>query len=273
VAASVKERALPATFDDHFSQVRLFFRSLTEVEKEHVAQAYTFELGKCYEQVIRERQLRALANIDTTLAEVVAEGLGLPAPKPSEELADVEPSPALAQVGQTWPVDGRQVGIIVGPDVDAGQLADAVSAVDEAGMVPLVVAPTGGEAATRLLGKDLQAQRTYLTAASVEFDAVLVASATPPAVDAAHGLDARSAAPGPEGVDPRVAKVLNEVWRHAKAIAAFGSGTEVLQAAGMQDTEGVVTAPSGAAAVQELLALMPAHRVWHRFPTTGRFAG
>ncbi len=272
VPVSVKERALPATFDDHFSQVRLFFRSLTEVEREHVAQAYTFELGKCYEQTIRERQLRALASIDATLAQVVAEGLGLEVPKPEEAPADVEPSPALAQVGGEWPVAGRQVGIIIGADVDTGELADAVSAVDKAGMVPLVVAPSGGEAATRLVGKNVVAQRTYLTAASVEFDAVLVASATPPAPDAAHGLDAKSAAPGPEGVDPRVAKLLGEAWRHAKAIAAFGAGEEVLRATAMHETAGVVTAKGGATAVQELLALMPAHRVWHRFPTTGRFA-
>ena len=58
MAASVKERELAASFEDHFSHARLFYLSLSEVEREHVAQAYTFELGKCFEQNIRERQLR-----------------------------------------------------------------------------------------------------------------------------------------------------------------------------------------------------------------------
>ena len=70
----------PASFDDHFSQARLFFRSLTPVEQDHVIQAYTFELGKCYEQAIRERQLLALANIDAGLCARWPPGLGLPAP-------------------------------------------------------------------------------------------------------------------------------------------------------------------------------------------------
>ncbi|QCU76961.1 catalase [Citricoccus sp. SGAir0253] len=271
VPAGVKERALPASFDDHFSQARLFFQSLSPVEKEHVAQAYTFELGKCYEQVIRERQLRALANIDTTLAEVVAEGLGLPAPEPDGALPEVEPSPALSQVGGEWPVDGRQVGIVVGPEVDTGTVAEAVSAVEDAGMVPLIVAPSGGPAAERLLGQDLMAQRTYLTARSIEFDALILASATPPAPDAAHGLDAKAAAAGPSGIDPRVALLVQEAWRQAKAIAAVGAGREVLETLGVEDSAGVLTGKGGKDVVQQLLPLLKAHRAWERFPTTGRF--
>jgi catalase len=272
VPASVKERALPASFEDHFSQARLFFQSLSEVEKEHVAQAYTFELGKCYEQAIRERQLKALAAIDPTLAQVVADGLGLPVPKPAESPADVVPSPALSQVGREWPLDGRQVGIVVGPDVDASELSGTVTSVHQAGLVPLIIAPSGGEAATRLLGKDLVAQRTYLTARSIEFDAVLVASATPPAPDAANGLDSKVGASTPGGIDPRVSLLLGEVWRQAKAIGAYGAGEDVLRTTGYLEGAGVVTGSGAEEAVQQLLNLMPAHRVWERFPTTGRFA-
>ncbi|MDX7018737.1 catalase-related domain-containing protein, partial [Klebsiella aerogenes] len=50
-------RDAPATFDDHYSQATLFYNSMTEVEKEHIAGAYTFELGKCYEENIKTRQV------------------------------------------------------------------------------------------------------------------------------------------------------------------------------------------------------------------------
>ncbi len=55
VPESTKQRSSPSSFEDHFSQPRLFYRSLSEVEQDHVALAYTFELGKCYEQAIKER--------------------------------------------------------------------------------------------------------------------------------------------------------------------------------------------------------------------------
>ena len=144
--ASVKERAHAASFDDHFSQARLFFLSLSEVEREHVAQAYTFELGKCYEEAVKVRYLDVLAHVDQDLAETVADNLGLPHPA-AQEVADVQPSPALSQVGKTWPIDGRQVGILISTDLDevsaqaVGKLVDNLFA---AGTTPLLVAEKGG---------------------------------------------------------------------------------------------------------------------------------
>ena len=39
-------RANPASFDDHFSQATMFYRSLTPLEQAHIVEAFTFELGK-----------------------------------------------------------------------------------------------------------------------------------------------------------------------------------------------------------------------------------
>ena len=268
VAASVKERARPVSFEDHFSQVRMFWLSMSDVEKEHIAQAYTFELGKCFEQSIRERQLQCLANIDEKLCAVVAEGLGMPAPRPTVKHAEVRPSPALSQVGKEWPTDGRQVGIVVGPDPDEKDLLAVVTAIDDAGMVPLVIAPSGGPVGAS--GK-VVAHRTYLTARSVEFDAVLVAGDTPAAPDARPGLDAKAGAPAPSGLDPRVHLLLGEVFRQAKAIGAWGPRSRSLSAAGLpEDAPGVVTGRSAAAVVEQVATLMKSHRVWERFPVSGR---
>ncbi|HEY1156620.1 MAG TPA: catalase, partial [Arthrobacter sp.] len=144
VAESIKERRNPASFDDHYSQARLFFRSLSAVEQDHVVQAYTFELGKCFETAVRERQLQALANIDAGLCAAVAAGLGMPAPDAMEQVPDREPSPAVSQVGSTWPVSGRVVGIIADPSSDLAEVEAARKALDGEGMVPLVIAPAGG---------------------------------------------------------------------------------------------------------------------------------
>ena len=84
VAEATKTRDKPASFDDHYSQARQFWLSMTPPEKEHIVLAYTFELAKCFEQAIKERQLLALANIDPDLCSQVAAGLGLPAPEPTE---------------------------------------------------------------------------------------------------------------------------------------------------------------------------------------------
>jgi catalase len=262
-----KVREAPESFADHFSQPRRFWLSMSPVEREHIIGAYTFELGKCYEQAIRERTLQVLANIDPELCAGVAEGLGLPAPEPTVPPADVEPSPALSQVGGTWPLDGRVVGIVTG-GADLGGVAAVREAVLNAGMVPLVVAPTGGT-----LGSGdaaLTVQRSYVTARSVEFDAVLVAGTPDMGGDAYTPRDYKAgpAPAGPGTVDPRVSLLLSEAFRHGKAIGVWAGGTPALEASGVPtDAPGVIVADSGTAALEQVTELMGSHRVWERFTT------
>jgi catalase len=265
VVSGPKVRALPASFDDHFSQARLFWLSMTPVEQEHIIQAYTFEVGKCYEQAVKERQLRALANIDPVLCQRVAQGLGLPVPEPTTPLVDAAPSPALSQVGGSWPADGRIVGIVADERSDLAGVREVREAISAAGMVPLVIAPHGGMLEDGS-GTPVPVQRTFLTARSVEFDAMLVAGAPASAPDALPAYDAKAAAPAADAsVDPRVALLLTEAFRHAKAIGAWGDGAAALTAAGVAGA-GVVTGDSAATTLAQVQQLMAAHRVWERFP-------
>jgi catalase len=101
----VTARANPVSFGDHFSQAAMFYRSLTPLEQAHIVEAFTFELGKCHEQAVKERQLQVLANVDESLCAQVAGGLGLPAPQGSPS-GDVTLSPALSQVA-TEPARSR----------------------------------------------------------------------------------------------------------------------------------------------------------------------
>jgi catalase len=243
--ASRKVREAPASFSDHFSQVRLFWLSLSPVEQEHTIRAYTFELGKCYEQAIRERQLRCLASVDPVLCAGVAQGLGLPAPEPAQPLPDVQPSPALAQIGQEWPIDGRVVGIIADETSDLDAVRRVREAVHGAGMVPLVIAPQGGRLEDGS-GEPVIVQRTLLTARSIEYDAVLVSSAP---------------------TDPRVSVLLDEAFRHCKAIGGWDRGEAALTAAGCSSSApGIVLGEDPVQVYNQVAGLMAKHRVWDRFP-------
>lgn len=262
--AGPKVRAQPATFDDHFTQPRLFWESMSPVEQEHIIRAYSFELGKCFEQAVKERQLQALANIDPRLCAEVATALGLPAPEPTGELAVVVPSPALSQLtGGPWPGDGRVVGIVVDPDGDLADAAEVRSAILAGGMVPLVIAPHGGTVG------ELAVQRTFATVRSVELDAVLLAGSPVAAPDALPGRDAKAGAARTATLDPRVVLLLEEAYRHAKVIGAWGEGVRALTVAGVpEDAPGVVTGSAGIGVLDEVLALAGTHRAWERFMTS-----
>src|SRR3954468_4060184 len=226
VAEATKVRASPASFSDHYSQVRLFWASMSPVEKEHIIRAYSFEVGKCYEQAVKERQLQALANIVPVLCSEVATALGLPAPEPTEALGEVEVSPALSQVTGEWPPDGRMVGIVIDPDRDLDGVRELRETIFAAGMVPLLIAPHGG------MVEELPVQRTFSTGRSVEYDVLLLAGSPPPAPDAIPAREAEAAASTSATVDPRVLLMIEECWRHAKVIGAWGDGIPALSQAG-----------------------------------------
>ncbi len=258
-----KVRESPLSFSDHHAQARLFWLSMTPVEQEHIVRAYTFELGKCYEQAVKERQLRSLARIDRGLAEQVATGLGLPVPD-EEQVAGDETSPALSQVGGRWPADGRLVGVVVDDGGDLAAARSLVERLDAAGTTPLVIAPTGGVVGE---GEDaLTVQRSLLTARSVELDGLVVLAAPPPGPDAIQPRDARAAGDG-SGADPRLTTLMTDVFRHAKPVAVLGDGAARLAASlGLDDTVPGVVGGTADEVGDTVLELLEQHRVWDRFP-------
>ncbi|MFD6344236.1 catalase [Streptomyces roseolus] len=264
VPSGRKVREAPASFGDHFSQPRLFWLSMTPPEREHIIAAYTFELGKCYEQAVKERNLAVLANIDGELCAQVAAGLGLPAPAPTEPLADVSLSPALSQIGRTWPVDGRVVGIVTDPAGDVSGVREVREAVLDAGMVPLVVAPAGGVLSTG--GDPITVQRTFATARSVEFDALVFVGVPGAGADAYGARDAKAADPRPAPSDPRVLALLTEGYRHGKALVGWGDAGTLFEAVGISVDEPGVILADAAPGLPRLMELLSAHRVWERFP-------
>ena len=255
-------REAPVSFDDHYSQARLFWLSLTPEEQAHTVQAYTFELGKCFDENIRVRQLQSLARVDGRLAAGVAAGLGLPAPEPAVEVEDVTPSPALAQIGGEWPVDGRIVGVMVDGTVDPDVVARVVDSLAAAKTVPLLIAPKGGPIWP---DRPEVAHRTLLTARSIEYDAVIFMALLAPAADAVPSLDAKAGADSLPALDPRMTLMVGELYRHAKAMGVVGDA-DTAAALGL-DTAAGVHVGAGETVVDGLLASMRRHRVWERFPS------
>jgi catalase len=63
-----------------------------------------------------------------------------------------------------------------------------------------------------------------------------------------------------------VVLLLQESFRHAKAIGAWGRGVQALEEAGIGlESPGVVTGESATAVFAELQETLGAHRVWERF--------
>ncbi|MBL8250455.1 MAG: catalase [Candidatus Competibacter sp.] len=235
-----KGRIRAESFADHYSQARLFYRSQTDIEQAHMAAALVFELSKVTTAAIRERVVGHLINIDPSLAQRVADGLGLaplpPAPKPAAPVTDMQPSPALQIVGKMKPIlEGRAVGILVDDGSDGAAVGGLRKAVEQAGAKVKIVAPKVG-GAKLADGKTLKADGQLAGTPSIVFDAVALVLS-----DEAGKRLAKEAA----AVD-----WVRDAFGHLKAIAADAGAEAVLQAAGVQADAGVLKAGDAGGFVQ-----------------------
>ena len=56
-------RVRAQSFSDHYSQATLFWASMSKPEQDHIVGAFSFELGKCLHEEIKDRVLANLANV------------------------------------------------------------------------------------------------------------------------------------------------------------------------------------------------------------------
>jgi catalase len=271
-AAKVRERS--ASFTDHFSQATLFFNSQSDEEKNHMVDALSFELGKVQVITIRERMLSILYNIDHSLAIAVAYNLGLHINKHPEQLnfsvgADTDP----ASVQPLPVIDGllpdrseplsmantiknsirtRKIAFLLADGFDGPSTEQMKAALEEQGGIVHVIAPRQG-VITPESGRELTAARSFLTDASVFYDAVYVVGGT-------------NSVATLEG-EPDAIHFLNEAWRHCKSIAAHNDATQLLESTyfyrKIEQDNGVLIGGTGDIS-EGFITAIAQHRFWER---------
>jgi catalase len=230
-----KQRKRPASFHDHHSQARQFYRSQTAPEQRHIAQALSFELGKLDIAAIRHRMLGHLRVVDDALAADVAHRLGLeltavgPA-TPAVPPQDLPELPSLSILAtRSGGLSGCTVGALVADGAD-GVLVDALRAsLRKAGAALVLVGPRR-DGFRPSNGKVQTVDASLDGAPSCLFDAVVV-------LGNAAGIK-------PLKTNPAALQWLRDAWRHLKVIGLDAAGGELAKAAGIGEDDAVLTVDS-----------------------------
>ena len=236
-----KVRSRSESFVDFFSQPALFYRSLSDWEKEHVTAAYSFELGKVNHEHIKSRMLWLIKQINKGLAEKVAKNLGMKIPESIEKPINqaigadadskkyepgkaknyLDKSKALSQANTKFEkITGRKIAVLVADGFNMKAFKAMKNKLeDEQAMVKLV-APHGG---TVKCDTDMEHEvdAAINTTESVLYDAVYIPGGKK-AIKAL--LD-----------EPKFSKFINETLKYCKAIAADAEGKELLEATHAKD--------------------------------------
>lgn len=79
--AGIKARALSEKFKEHYNQAQTFYNSLSEIEKMHLAKAFSFELDHCDDPLVYKRMTERVGVVSLELAQQIAKNVGGEEPK------------------------------------------------------------------------------------------------------------------------------------------------------------------------------------------------
>ncbi|SES64322.1 catalase [Oceanobacillus limi] len=241
-----KIRSRSESFKDHFSQATLFWNSMTKPEKEHIIDAFSFELGMVKSESVRQQVVDMFAHVSLPLATTVAKNIGVRAPKGGGSHVTTS-SPALSQEYTKKSAATRKVAVIITDGFNGSEVGFVLNELVKRGMQPEIISESLG----KIQGSDgtlLEVNYTFLTADSVIFDAVYVVRGS-----SKHKKFNKDAG-----------LFIYEAFSHYKPIGATHEGKQWLESNEMGQSPGVVMADNLNLFVEEFTKSVAHHRFWER---------
>ncbi|KZZ84094.1 catalase [Bacillus sp. SJS] len=241
-----KIRARSDSFKDHFSQATLFWNSMSQPEKEHIIDAFSFELGKVKSESVQQQVVDMFANVSLELAQGFAEAIGVTSPQQGGSNV-TKSSPALSQEKTKKSPETRKVGVILDDGFNGPEVSSVLDSLKAKGIQPEIISSKLG----KLKGTDGSEQKvdhTFLTCDSVLFDAIY----------AVGGKEAS------KRFHRDASAFLQEAFMHYKPIGATHEGEKWLEANEMKNSPGVVSGNSSEKFASAFIDAITEHRHWDR---------
>ncbi|WLV24345.1 catalase [Aciduricibacillus chroicocephali] len=242
-----KIRARSDSFKDHFSQAKLFWNSLTPVEKQHTVNGFSFELGKVQSKSLRQQNVEMFAHVDYELARQIADNVGVERPRHVES-SGVANSKAISQENTVKLPNTRRVAVLIADGFNSNVVLNVLESLAKQGIQAYIISEKLGPV-TGNDGIQLEATKTFQTGPSVLFDAVyIVAGARASKQFAKDALN-----------------YVSEAYRHFKPIGATGEGISWLELMKIGNVPGVIVQKSdGREFTNRFIAAIARHRFWNR---------
>jgi catalase len=204
-------RSLSPSFDDHWTQPRLFFNSLGPKEQQFLINGIRFETAHLTKEHIKRNVLTQLNRVSHHIAKQVAETLGMPAPNPDPKYYHENKTANNGVFGhQLKKLAGLKVGVLTTNKAYDARTVDTLRAeLRKDGISVSVVAER--------LQPGVDA--TYSMTDAIDFDAVVVANGA--GYLFINSLKTRSTL-FPAG---RPTEILQDAYRYGKPVAFAGDAS------------------------------------------------
>lgn len=166
-----KIRKRSASFEDYYSQAKLYLNSLTKPEYDHMVAGFSFEIGMCKSIMVKQNAVNQLNKVDRQLAEEVAANVGVSVPEENEEVQSTAKDSQLTMEKFDIPLLGHSVAVLVSGDINEDTLKSYAKVFADN---KLNYAFVGQQPSS--IDEDFGITETYDTAHPTLFDSVIVLS-------------------------------------------------------------------------------------------------
>ena len=243
-----KIQARSDSFKDHFSQARLFWKSMSLAEKQHIIEAFSFEVGKVKNMNVRQQVVDMFANVDVDMMTKVAQAVGVNAPLNAEQSDVRKASPALSQENQAKLPDTRKVAVLIADQFDETILEPIIKTSLDAGMSIHIISEKFGTL-TGKGGSTVVVDETFLTVHSVLYDALYVAGGQ---------------AQQQNKFEKDVADFVNEAYMHYKPIGIAPNAKALFEKTQAKPGPGILLDLTVSGDGKQWVNTVAEHRFWNR---------
>lgn len=233
--------------NDFYTQPRIFWNSLTTIEKQHMIEALNFQIGSVKSESVRQQCADMLVNVDRELAHIVADNVGVK--RPSGTNVPVNTSyPSLSQASTPKYAYSLKVGVLVGNDFNANEVKNTIKILEEYGVFVVIVSEMLG-IVTGDDGTTLEVDDTFLTTSPYLLDSLYVV-----------GGNVKNQAK----FNADVTDFINVAYKHYKPIGVSKKGQSFIHATENNNLAGVVFAENNTNFGEDLVAAIAQQRFWDR---------
>ncbi|WP_342601360.1 catalase [Psychrobacillus sp. FSL H8-0483] len=240
-------QARSPSFNDHFSQARLFWNSMSPPEKQHIILAFSFELGKVNSRDVRQQAVNMFVHVDKEMACIIADNIGVKRPT-GEQSQVTTSSPALSQENTRKLPLTLKVAVLLGNGFDVDEVEETVKTLRRYGVQYRIVAEKLGLVRSKD-GFKVKVNETYLTTDPVLFDSLYVVGGT--AVNQAK-------------LNSDIIYFINEAYKHYKPIGVANSGVPFFKASNAKAGPGIVFATGNPEFGKTFVKAIAQQRFWER---------
>lgn len=240
-------RGRSESFDDIFTQPRIFWNSLSPVERKHTIDALSYQLGKVNSESVRQQNVNILVNVDKDMASTVADHIGVDRPTGSHVSVSTS-YPSLSQANAPHSALTQKVGVLIGNGFDDKEVSNVLNALEKNGIFVVIISEMLGTVTDSEATK-LDVDDTFITTSPYLLDALYVVGGT---------------SKNKSTFNYYMNEFVHVGYEHCKPIGIASSGQSFFQLRDNNQLSGVVFADKHTNFESEFVTAIAKKRFWDR---------